>query len=372
MTANTKKLNLSALKSNSNGETTASTSVSEQKISLGATVSTSKQNIATPIAKPVATPHSPEAVKAVEGNSHQTPAALWTDKNIPKEEKIVTPVKKVEEEPWKTLISLSSIKSAVPAKPKVPIETSSKDSPEHTELLEKNVANIATQNQTTNTQEEKSEVNTTPWDATEESKNISLPSNSTDTKDLEAAITPKIAPLDTKLVEEETEKLKEQIQSDIQWKEKKKAKKDIEIDDNLFENYVPKYGKEHKEKESQETSVDTHTRKRFRGVLRSKKKKIILITMLLCVFGLSAGWFVYFNNTDGENSIKANIIENSIDETKQNVSKIIEEVEEIPITDEMIDTEDKEPEETQETQNDIWNNKENTKVKNYLLDNYYK
>jgi len=220
-----------------------------------------------------------------------------------------------------------------------------------------------------------------------------------------------LSPVDTKLVEKESKKLKNQIKNDLKNNDKKEKseKKEVEVDNNMFENYKPKYWK----KENVEKDVAWNAAPKFKKHLSAKKRNMIIAGLILFVLWISAGWYMFFNNSgSGTDGIQAIAVENNIVQTKENVENIInnetenEENEEI-LEETIIANGDSNSEIEQEWEENIEaeiedinnesteeetveNNDEESiedaengeiaqvetswesKVKNYLLDNYYK
>lgn len=345
-----KKLNLRALKD-------ASESALEnwtEAISLWATVS--RKNIEQANIKDwEKDTEATQTIDCVCPTSDQiTDAAHAEDINIPSIDWVLVweepkdKNKPVIEEDWfKAMISLWSIKSAQTQK----------------------MSN--TQDQETNTQKvtlakEKNQQEHSPLEDLTSDLNTQVPIKQENQK--LPAISPKI---DSKKLQDphwkeniqslswknETTKNTQEHKTHIEKGDKKetKQKSTLEIEDDIFDNYVPKYEK---------ASLKNNKEKRKKGFMHSKKRNFILASMLLCVLGFSFGWYIFFHNINTEDSLPATAIETSISETKQNVEEIIS-------TSNSNEEENDWQDSWTESKNDTWEIDKNSKVKNYLLDNYY-
>ncbi len=313
-----------------------------------------------------------------------------------------TPPVQAEEDEWKkAMISLSSIKSSHTEKKAIAEAQKGKETPtQEQKTTESIITVVAPAMKITDTLTTKKSSETT---------NEVIEDLSFDTSE----VIPEETLTNEKIVNEESKKLTKQIQQDLAENKEKNGKKDIQVDDDIFDNYKPKYWTE----ENLKAPKNSWKTMRFKGHLSIKKRNFILAGLLLFVLGLSAGWYMYFNNTESE-PIHATAIENNIVKTKENVENIINEEDVIETeetndnlevdqteweTDTIIEWDIENSEEDTESENiesEEWGNDadeisewedledevlenenwelaqaenpEESKVKNYLLDNYYK
>ena len=308
-----------------------------------------------------------------------------------------------EEESKKTMISLNSIKSNIHTKKKEEEETvdSSKEKPHEEEKANTTLKKITvvapamqlpSENKSETSSSENSSTHTWEWE------------NKNNTGSVEWIDKIEAHPVDEKLVAEESKKLKKQIENDLKETEKQaKKQKDIEVDDDIFDNYKPKYGGKEQLKEKNISDAKPV----FKKHLSTKKRNLLLVWLLLFVLWISAGGYMFFNNSGvGNDEIQAVAVENNIAQTKENVENIISPTEEsdgenqwdIEQEEDEFDEEENEGEEidedVQEDEDEEEISNENieensddenangelaqtensweSKVKDFLLDNYYR
>jgi hypothetical protein len=326
---------------------------------------------------------APAEVKQEIHNNSATPTVDSTKTQVKPEEE--------EEEEWKkTMISLNTIKSNVTAK-KIEEEKTKADEEKKQEQQEQ---------QEQNTLKKVTVVAPAmkiPWEEIQGKASISSLNSNTESN-LSAINTEEkndwkidlwelkveTKPVDKKLVAEKSAKLRGQIEKDLLEKEKEEnEKKNIKIDDDIFDNYKPKYGG----KEEVKKKANWEEKPVFKKHLSAKKRNILIAWLLLFVLWISAAGYIFFNNSSSSSDdIQAIAVENNIAQTKENVEKIIEngkeeesvsnegreEDKEIDDTNVELDEEDDNIEENQDwvvaQAEDSWE----SKVKNYLLNNYYK
>lgn len=197
---------------------------------------------------------------------------------------------------------------------------------------------------------------------------------------------------DKKIVEEATKKIEKDIKAVDDTIANDKVQ--ITLDKSLFDNYIPNYNgkKEAKVQKKEQSAQKKERKKRIRGPINKKKRNLLIVAMFLCILG--AWGFVLYPHLQDSGDIKSDVVQITQDSVRKKVDLVLEsdnqEEEEVidEITKEPINTDENnksevvgEITETDEIENSA--DEENTeiineqkddkaKVKNYLLDNYYK
>ena len=284
----------------------------------------------------------------------------------------VVPVIETEQDTWedkeisgkkkKTMLSLSSIKS-------IPKTEAEKQEEAKKALIEKTEAEKPADQK---------------W---EEIKNWAEPKkeweeNIVSTEDIEIWEALELVPEDKKIVEEATKN----IQKDLNTVDNNIEDDTVQItlDKSLFDNYIPNYkGKKEskadrkekkKEQKNEKGTNNLKKRKRIRGPINKKKRNILIVAMFLCILG---SWgFVLYPHIHDSSDIKSDVIQVTQNEVKEKVNLVLESESEEDIADEEDESQSDEVAEAEVQSEESTEIKkvekdDKTKVKNYLLDNYY-
>lgn len=301
---------------------------------------------------------------------------------------VSTKVEVAEKPGKKAMISLSSIKSA-----NTPKEEEEKPEVADTEPSAQDSTNPTNETEEKDLSKNWNDTPTKKWEEVQQideaqktekkNNNILELEESDNNKEEELTLTPE----DKTLVEEKTKQLEKDIQKDLEKQEKleKEEEKEIIVEEDLFDNYVPKYWKEEKKKLTKEEKKKLKAEKkklkaekskkvkRVRWPINKKKQKALIIAMILCI--MWAGTFALLPHLSDTDDIKTNVIEASIQDTKNSVNTIIDNTNEPEANIEEEDTEtvtEEQESEENEPEGIVEEKPENDRVKSYLLDNYYK
>ena len=314
---------------------------------------------------PVTAAQKSERIENLEEIEQESALVLEEEQEEKPEKKIALEKKK------RTMLSLNSIKS----KPKT--EAEKKEEAKQAEIEKQKAVALAKTKEVTETAittdaDTASEVTT--WESENEIEN----SDSWEEQELVVE--------DKKIVEEATKHIVEEIKVDEHNIEDDTVQ--ITLDKSLFENYIPNYrGKKEakaakKEKKTAKATKGTEKIKRIRGPINKKKRNLLIVAMFLCILG--AGGFVLYPHLDSNNDIKSDVVQITQNEVREQVDLVLEVEQPVDQEEEIIEIDEAQETGTSEIseENDIFDEddietkeeekNDETKVKNYLLDNYYK
>lgn len=184
---------------------------------------------------------------------------------------------------------------------------------------------------------------------------------------------------DKKIVEEATRK----IEKDLKTVDQTIASDQVQItlDKSLFDNYIPNYKgkKEAKAQKKEKSAKNKEKKKRIRGPINKKKRNLLIVAMFLCILG--AWGFVLYPHVYNSSDLKSDVIQVTQDSVREKVDLVLDyewwenEVTESEINNEITESDEvKMGDDVNTEEINIKDEKKDdkAKVKNYLLDNYYK